>query len=494
MQNQRPSDKKLPEYILYLENKYPVETWCINGVFVWPYIRIKLYITLLSKSLGGNVPKSEKWGRATSTLEKKTNKLALLFRSVSGFIKYQMFLYRLTPKPLIFFGSHDHRVEENGLWFNRFFDSMVKTHGLEDKVYMFEYLKIQKNLYNKQSVVPFEKELENYRAAYAIKNKLSVRKSKSLTLDRYPGFLIELETCLNLSPAQLGLTEPQLAKWVKKLLFLKHFFSRVYQKIKPQKVVFAGYYGWDNLYAAIYTANTMGIKTIDYQHGPQTNHMVFTSWNKHPKIHYNLMPVEYWNWDEGSKKNIEAWAKHGTGVTAKISGQSYLAYTKNKADNKLIGTHIFFSLQGFDLKEMVPGPIIKSIKDLPYHWVFRLHPRSEFSNEDVLGYLSDLKVPNDKITVQSSKQVPIVETLSNAIVHITCFSGCVIEASLMGVPSVVIHQEGKNMFKSYIDAGIVYCLDSKTENFYFRLYEHIVSFEKKNYNSGVLQVINPLSF
>jgi hypothetical protein len=41
----------------------------------------------------------------------------------------------------------------------------------------------------------------------------------------------------------------------------------------------------DNLYAAVLAANQLGIRTIDFQHGPQTNvHMVFTAWNKIPSL------------------------------------------------------------------------------------------------------------------------------------------------------------------------------------------------------------------
>lgn len=58
--------------------------------------------------------------------------------------------------------------------------------------------------------------------------------------------------------------------------------------------MFLGYYGFDDLYSALITASKLKIKTIDFQHGPQTNvDLAFSNWNKVPAVGFNAMPVEF---------------------------------------------------------------------------------------------------------------------------------------------------------------------------------------------------------
>jgi hypothetical protein len=46
-------------------------------------------------------------------------------------------------------------------------------------------------------------------------------------------------------------------------------------KVRPSKIILPGYYG-RIIYMHVLAANQLGIRTIDFQHGPQTNvHMVF---------------------------------------------------------------------------------------------------------------------------------------------------------------------------------------------------------------------------
>ena len=482
-----PLDKKNPILLKHLEETYPVERWKVGDIYVWPYVRIKLYFFLLSKSINGS---STLKAHINPSLGKRDLRLKDKLEAViQASIRYPLFLLRLKKKPLVFFGSHIHRIAHPKGHFNRFFDSMVEFHSIEDKVYFVEHQKVYKGSFNQQAIIPLEKELSHFKVLMKFKKRRMV---DSKTLPDYELFLEDLKK-IDPETSSLGLEIGDLQNWVNKIQELFFFFKTIYSRIKPEKVVFPGYYGWDNLYAAVYTANKLGIKTVDFQHGPQVNHMVFSDWGKHPKEGFDLMPREYWNWDSRSKDNIEKWSGNINGIKAKISGQPYLEYSRHNMV-KQNSSMILFTLQTFALEEMLPNTLLSVIRNLDYKWIFRLHPRNTLKKEEITSHLEKNGIGGQKYIIQHSIEVPIVTSISYSFLHVTGFSGCVLEARLMGIPSIVINKIGQEMFESYVDDQSIFYLSKTEENFetdFRTILKHAMDVK---FDAVKGQIINPLSF
>lgn len=478
------SQEHIKEKILLLEKKFPVDKWKINNIDVWPYIRIKIYFELLSNF---NNQKTDSSKRSEKNTESKARKIVSTLKSI---ILLPIFFSKLKQKKILFFGSHIHRISNNGLYFNRFYDSIVDIHNLQDQVYMVEYQKVYSANYNQDAVIPLTKYLDIFKNWYRLKKLFNRPTSIVNNLDEFDGFCEQLLK-YKLNPALMGLEKKDLLYWTQKMTFLQDFFYKFYKKIKPEKVFFLGYYGFDQVYAALIAANSLKIKTIDFQHGPQTNiHMAYSSWTKVPNSGFNTMPVEFWNWDENSKESIDNWAVKNSNIRAVLYGQPYLKYCKLKAREQTAKKAILYSLQTAPI-ELLTEPILNLMSKKDFNWVLRLHPRNETQINDLQNYLKAHNVIKN-IIIQDPQTESLPEALFNSVVHVTNYSGCTIEAKMMGIPSILIHKVGKEMFQSYLDDELVFFLDQNEDNFENIFIDLVKKLRVMSKQNNIPEIKNPL--
>lgn len=489
------SQQHIKQIISGFEEKYPVSDWNVNGVDVWPYIRIKIYIHMLvlmkSPSLETKTVNEENIVKSSDLIRfiRKFIHLSL------GQLQLSIFFLKLKPKKIIFFGSHIHRVFQNGYFFNRFYDSMIDYHGIQNDVYMVEYQKIKKPIYNKNAIIPLNKYLFHSKKRAKIFKRVNAQ-FNTVQLKDYGNFyddLSKMEVDLN----NLRLDKNNLVKWVNKLKLSESFFKKLYKKVKPSKVVFLGYYGLDDIYSALVVANQLKIKTIDFQHGPQANvHLAYANWNKVPINAFNTMPTEFWNWDIESKKNIDDWSSKTETVNAKVVGQPYLGYWINKINNGKDPEKkfILYSLQThpFTIETLITPKIISLIKLFEFNWVFRMHPRNNLNLDELDGFLKLNKIKS-KVIVQDAFNTPLPEVITKSILHITNYSGCLIEALQLGTPTLLINEVGMEMFKQYIDNNLVNYLDITSDNFMENATALIQNLKVTDFKANHVGVFNPLS-
>ena len=209
------------------------------------------------------------------------------------------------------------------------------------------------------------------------------------------------------------------------------------------------------------------------------------------------MPKQYWSWDEKSKIYIDLWAQKTSNIVTKVVGQPYLQYWKQKNNNSKIENKVFlYTLNLMPLSEIFNERIVELMKLSEIIWAIRLHPRNEFSTDDIIFHLDSLGVHKSKYEIHSSRELPLPEIMSMAIIHITAFSGSLIEAKLMGIPSVIIDTIGKEIYNDYIDNVLVYYLDKNKISFesdFLDLYLKLKLKENKNEaKTENMTIINPV--
>ena len=483
------SQEYIKEIILDWEQRFPVNEWQIQGIHIWPYIRIKLYFFLLNIN-------NEKYSSPQQNDAVEKSGLSRLKRNFKRIVESKILLHNfysgLKPKKIIFFGSHFHRTKQDGLYFNRFFDPIVHKYNLHDEIYSVEFEKVYERNYNQNAILPLHKYLDCYKLLEKVEGLYKPKKKVYSELSYFNNFYNDLTNQFH-SVKGLHLSSESLEKWAEKVKRNKDFFTKVFEKTKPEKIIFLSYYGYDDLAAAILAANDLGIKTIDFQHGPQTNvHMAYSSWTKLPDTFYNTMPLEYWTWDKESKKNIEEWTQKSEYLNVKIFGHPYLSYFRNEILKSDSVKEIMFSLQTLPLREMLPGVILNLIRGSNLKWIFRMHPRSNFSIQELDSFLSNHDIPKKLYKIEDSTNSPLPKSLAGARLHVTNFSGCVIEAGLLGIPSVIIHESGREMFKNYIDNKNVFYLNRQDPGFkenFIKIWEELPEVSEKR---KFIPIGNPL--
>ncbi|MGG7033606.1 MAG: hypothetical protein ACI7YS_00225 [Flavobacterium sp.] len=121
-----------------------------------------------------------------------------------------------------------------------------------------------------------------------------------------------------------------------------------------------------------------------------------------------------------------------------------------------------------------------------------MHPRNEFDKSDIEEYLDSKGVKRSSYSIHDSKECPLPEILTTTHLHVTAFSGCLIEAKMMGVPSVIINSVGKEIYKDYIDNELVFYLDQDEIHFKDSFYKLI---EKNDMTTLVIarnSIVNPI--
>lgn len=484
MQTNISSQEDIKQLILDIEEKWPVDKWNINGIDVWPYIRIKIYTYYLSKLFSTSVVDNNN----NRPVEKNVlfMRLRHFFQLISSYFILEYFFLKLKRKKLIFFGAHYHRIVYDGKYFNRFYDSMIKTHNLENDVYTIEYRKINKENFNSQAIINLEKHLGFYKSIKKLTSKFDNKKNE-YTLEGFEEFYAFLDL------KNIGVEKVNLVKWSQKINSTKGFFNIIYKKIKPEKIVFLGYYGLDDLTAALVSAKECNINSVDLQHGSQINNMAFSDWTKIPANGYNTVVNEFWTWDEESKKNIDLWAAKTTNTKAKVIGQPYVSYWLNKKeDTEKSKKKILYTLHLSNLEDMLTPEVISLIKKVDYEWVLRLHPRNSLSKENIENFLVANEI-DEKVTIQNPVEKPLPEMLTESILHITNYSGSLIEARMMNIPTVIINKLGLEIYNQYLDENLVFFIDFEKTDFASNCQRLIMNIENKEKISPKLQVFNPLS-
>ena len=487
------SHEDIRDFIVRLEHRFPVDKWEVNDIHVWPYLRIKLFIHLiqyLDKDVGFVQSGLQK------KVEVKNERRQDILKRLSGIIQTLVFLNKKWSAKLLFFSLDMHRVKYNGLYLNRFFDVMVEEYQLQEEVLTFEIKNISKPVYNADRVVHLPTFIHSYKDFLKIKKRLflSSRQVSKAQMPNFSEFLEVLEQ-EEIETGTLNFDLKAIASWSEKVKGVSGFFLKLFKRIKPEKILFLSYYGFDDISAAIYAANKLNIKTIDFQHGPQTNvHMAYAHWTKVPREGFNIMPTEYWCWDKKSAASILDWSAK-TEINALIKGQPWLTFcTKFYKKTSLESNKILYSLQLFSpstMTDVFPETLIDAIKNLDFNWTLRLHPRNSLSSAKILDYLLKKGGKIERIVVENPKDNPLPMSLLKSRLHITNYSGCLIEAVQMRVPSIIIDSTGEAIYRNYIDGDLVVYKNKFDHDFEGFLKKHVEQVSKAR-KLNLHKIPNPL--
>ncbi len=235
---------------------------------------------------------------------------------------------------------------------------------------------------------------------------------------------------------------------------LHHFrfhlrFNRwLLRRMRPAHVFLSCWYGMHNM-AVAHACHTLGINSTDQQHGVQgPTHLAYGRWAAMPSRGYNTMPSHFWCWDKASAEHISSWAPPGR-HTPFVGGSPWLSFSSVAHEPARTGDRVvLFTLQ--PVKDPIPSGLIDAMRTLGpgYHWVFRLHPLGPLNAEAMMTH-PDLLDLHDRFSVEDPAVVPLSRSLARADVHVTRYSSVVVEATMLGVPSIILDPHAGEIFAQY---------------------------------------------
>lgn len=255
--------------------------------------------------------------------------------------------------------------------------------------------------------------------------------------------------------------------YLKRIEVGSRVFKRWLRKFGCSALIVDCWYNSDAM-AATLAAWRLGIWSVDLQHGSQgPGHFAYCSWTKVPTGGYEVRPDRFWVW---GKDDAEALLKLNKETLTEeniiVGGNLWMNKWKNGRDGDiaadikkaqaLVAPYkkvILVTLQtGIEYKE----DLFPAIQNSPpeWLWLIRLH-RGQVSQMNVIeAEFSGLT--HSTIILRQATKLPLYALFTACDCHVTWYSTCAVEALAFGVPSVILHPSGLNVFKRYIEAGVMY--------------------------------------
>jgi hypothetical protein len=463
----------IKNFIIQIENDFSVNEWQVNGIQIWPIIRLKLFFYLINKvELERNYKKEikNKQQEKKSNLKKLKSKIKLLVNT----FKFIIWFLKIPQRNFLFLGGDVHRVDFKNCRYNRFFDVLIDKYDIKNSSLYFEYGKDKlKNLYNEENIRFHEIHYNNFN----LLNKFFKSKYKCNWSD-YDLFIKSLENNPLTEDFAKKNKQHQIQNWLNNSFMPKvNFFNLLLKKIKPKQIHFLCYYS-DFNFALLAASYKHKINTVEMQHGPQTDiHLAYGSWSNIPIDGYSVIPKEFWAWDKLSSRIINKWSNNTNFHTVKIIGHPWVDYFIEQENYSCEKTYILYSLQPepLTLDKLFSDSILNLIKKTKEEWLIRIHPRQLKEKKAITQLLKDNNIYHkSNFEYASQEMLPVL--LSKTKIHMTHSSGTTIEASLFNIKTILINQIGLNSFPELINQKKAIYLNYENSKFQKDFFKEINKF------------------
>jgi hypothetical protein len=441
------------------EKTFNRDGWRVRDVDVWPLIKIYYSYFVLTQVMDKRGSQIQKF---QGKISKGIRALYIIWRSFFAqiFDKTRNEKIRETDV-LIFVQSSTRYFKIDGNWYSPYsdtFQTAFASRGVNSLV--CETTEDGKFLFPRfgSSLLIQKKLLLNMIAA----------KAKSMI---FADKLLECENKLKFNKIIDDMLGPEFRPDWKKINFHVNnlfqqipYFVGLLEATNSKICMMSGYYS-STMFALTLACRQTGIKTVEIQHGVQGSaHLAYRSWHNLPSDNSNIMPDYFWTWGIAEKETIENWSNNTCGRhSVFVGGNPCLTVFNLNGENisKIetfsgysfpvgeVSKVIIFTCQAFD---NLPASVIECMRARPdYGWVFRIHPQYWQTEYSILSQCKQEGF--DNVIIDRGEFLPLSSAMQFATVHMTEFSSSVLEASTVGLHSIVIHSYGRELFNDLFETG-----------------------------------------
>lgn len=441
------------ESLIYeIEKEINVENIIFQNINLWPLLRIMIASELLIRTNNRGVVR--KFDKSRFRLKRFLNFSKWLFNVLNFLIRDFRGNSLIKKAEAVFYVNNSNKILCNELWLDRLCDPIVE-HLKQKKISSF-ILEDMSSLVGK-----YPRRFKS--KIIALKMKFSILDSRINPTISLPNMMkneeiIKIITFLEDKGIYLRcLHKKQLLNSINTFFSFKKIFYKYLKTIEPKYGFLICFYSSQGM-AFCAACKELGIISVDIQHGlaGAHQHRAYSNWSKVPHEGYALLPSIFWTWSQTDLMEIRKWSikcpdRHnaivGGMVWNKYLHESLsLNFTNIKEEFKIIlekHSHSLQVLVSLQTGVVFPEWFVDVLNDreLNIFWWIRKHPNYDETQKNLLN-----QIVNENVEVQLASSIPLPIILSSIDIHVTCHSAVVLEAQLMGKPSIVLTELGYSLF------------------------------------------------
>ncbi|MEO0551646.1 MAG: hypothetical protein AAF149_00505 [Bacteroidota bacterium] len=335
-------------------------------------------------------------------------------------------------------------MDKNKTSLNRYFDPLIDKNEAEGKRGLLLEYNSSKGFYNYRGErVVFVADLL---PIFLIKALIFRDKGMS-RLSHFDSFMkdLDLQECNALN------IKDQVFRQTVRIQAWKRIFKLFFELTGAGSGYGLCYYA-NPVYGMNLACTELGIPSFDMQHGTQGPLHPAYNFLKAPEGGYNILPKHFCCWDEFSYKHILSWSEEFSCHLPILSGNPWNDYARDNykrftsvdlSDSKRLIVVTLQPVKGCLCEDHYE--LISSTKS-HYTWWIRFHPRmSESERKEVTDRFEKFGSTKE-IVFDDSNSIPIPILFQWTKLHLSRYSGSIIEAASAGVHTLILDEIGVNSF------------------------------------------------
>lgn len=435
-----------------LEQAFPVSSWRLDDIDLWPSYRLRLYGAAIDGLLLTHPPPRglPRW-RGLATRASRS-----LWRVPLAAWRDRRANAPVRPGTTAAFLSDGVSFTRlDGQWFDRVIDPVMQ--GLQERG--LHALKLTPLA---EAHVP--------RNQPSIFVQPTIDRIKLLaTRHRIEPELAEFDSLVAAGRQSFGTMVPS-REWLRvqaaRLQALSRWFGGALQRSEASHAFVNTWYSLEGQ-AFVMAANRLGMRAIDLQHGMQgSQHVAYSNWLTVPVEGYSTLPNEFWVWGQEEAVVIDAWATRTARHSARVTGNYWLQQWRDDGQ-PLVRSFLAqaCALRGNAVTQVLVGltwgvaeeeteKLMEAARlcGNSVSWWWRLHPVESGRRAEFAARLARCGL--DASCVSEATDLPLYALVRNADLTVAHSSTLIREAAEFGVPSVVTSDYGAAMHADLVRNGM----------------------------------------
>jgi hypothetical protein len=462
---------ELVQLMVAVEARFPVDTWRIGGLHVWPLVRYELstrnyYMYRRSDPASGEQATS---ARRLSARAAHLKTLGLRWAKWARMrTTDRVHEDRLRPADLLLYsdGVSFIRVEDEG--YDRFCDPIVEAaaaRGLSTVTLTPSPIDLSFDTRRSRSVL-IQPALDAISLFDSLRTRLRPPSESDEQLTSYDDAIEWMKTAAG---RELIVPSRELLRRI--VVHVRSFaslYKRMLRRIRPKAVFVVCYYGAERM-AMLLAARELGIPSVDVQHGVTgAAHWAYARWKRLPAEGYELLPSFFWCWDESDVLVVSEWSSTlPTFHRAVCAGNLYLDQWRAgvgpfveecaRRVREISAAHrghkqVLYTASGLETPTAIRelAEVVRSTKDELFWWI-RMHPCRLEGTRTFESALEEVSGTN--WCIGAASELPLYALLRDMDIHVTEASSTVVEAAEFGIPSVLASEAEAPLFPELVRSG-----------------------------------------
>lgn len=429
------------------EQRFPVHLWTLDGVPLWPDLRIYLAFQLMR-------PAARRESRMRAVRIPVTEALDAARALVADARDLRHAHWTTPTAEFVTLSSPTNRVCVGTQFHDRFFDPIADVvEGVGGRL-----LQLENHRHGTEYRLPRRRRSLLVRPLVVRENALAagLHYRHVAELPEYPAFC----EALRRSHPTLQIPGPRTAaRRTYALLRVARAFGRLLERARPKLVLVSCYYNQMGM-ALCLAARRLGIPSLDLQHGVTLHNPAYAGWTRFPQDGYPQLPDMFWCWTDDDAAPVRGWpAQARQRHAAFVGGQPWASFWEGNTLSDEIAARVR-ALRGPGLNVLIslsdtfmPESVRATLRSAPADWTFwvRLHPGTHALRERTRAACA-ADAPG-RCLLDDGTDLPLPLLLRSLDVHLTIHSTVVQEATAYGMPSVMLDPETTELFAPGLASG-----------------------------------------